>query len=446
MLVKPYNCAADHSATMFSTYSQRSALHSLPQRHAAVGPQQQRPRRSKVPVIVAEGNGDGSNRPRSSKGKSYDNSKRRKGRPAHTRSPYDSPLRDGNRDRLVGLLTERAAKTLLCYLMETNLNVYHWLLAFLKENPIPRNGNWDDVSGETFLRTLLSMPVEVAKFETGRDPMFDNVVACGVDPRSIAQRIMEIRSQLSKEFIQDLTAVDEENSILLRETLQNSLMSSMDMTGAPVQGPNSASSTPSKSHRTPTKDRLDPTPAAPPAAPIPVETPAPTVAETPNPTVAETPVPSFTAQLPPEVAALLKSAYPDGQAPQSLEDLHPEIRELLQLPAAPAPAANTAAAAPVEGAQQVAPAAEKQEEAAQGGSDDAAANDLVGTLEGNQSSDAGSPDDLVITNVAGQKVVLGSGEGAEKVVALSAEASTQQPEANGGNAAGEAAAGEAESS
>ncbi len=27
------------------------------------------------------------------------------------RTPYDSPLRDGNRDRLIGLLTERATKT-----------------------------------------------------------------------------------------------------------------------------------------------------------------------------------------------------------------------------------------------------------------------------------------------------------------------------------------------
>ena len=33
------------------------------------------------------------------------------------RSPYDSPLRDGNRDRLIGLLTERAVKTLMCYLV-----------------------------------------------------------------------------------------------------------------------------------------------------------------------------------------------------------------------------------------------------------------------------------------------------------------------------------------
>jgi hypothetical protein len=29
----------------------------------------------------------------------------------------------------------------------------------------------------------------------GRDSLFDNVTSCGVDPRSIAQRIMDIRTQ-----------------------------------------------------------------------------------------------------------------------------------------------------------------------------------------------------------------------------------------------------------
>lgn len=37
----------------------------------------------------------------------FQGDKRRKGRPAHMRSPYDTPLRDGNRDRVLGLLTER---------------------------------------------------------------------------------------------------------------------------------------------------------------------------------------------------------------------------------------------------------------------------------------------------------------------------------------------------
>lgn len=32
----------------------------------------------------------------------------------------------------------RAAKTLMVYLMETNANVYSWLVNFYKENPIPK--------------------------------------------------------------------------------------------------------------------------------------------------------------------------------------------------------------------------------------------------------------------------------------------------------------------
>jgi len=48
-----------------------------------------------------------SSRPRSDRFAGGSSSKRRRGRPAWMRSPTDSPLRDGNRDRLVGLLTER---------------------------------------------------------------------------------------------------------------------------------------------------------------------------------------------------------------------------------------------------------------------------------------------------------------------------------------------------
>jgi hypothetical protein len=40
-----------------------------------------------------------------------------------------------------------------------------------------------------------------------------------VDPRNLAQRIMDIRSQLAEEFIQDLKQVAEENSLLLRWVL-----------------------------------------------------------------------------------------------------------------------------------------------------------------------------------------------------------------------------------
>jgi hypothetical protein len=37
-------------------------------------------------------------------------------------------------------LVRRAAKTLMIYLMETNANVYSWLVEFYKKNPIPRVG------------------------------------------------------------------------------------------------------------------------------------------------------------------------------------------------------------------------------------------------------------------------------------------------------------------
>lgn len=58
---------------------------------------------------------DGENARRSGKGKSYTNSNRRKGRPAWQRSPDDTPLRDGNRDRLMGLLTDRYVMKCMLY-------------------------------------------------------------------------------------------------------------------------------------------------------------------------------------------------------------------------------------------------------------------------------------------------------------------------------------------
>ncbi|CAL5220007.1 g1952 [Coccomyxa viridis] len=166
--------------------------------------------------------GDGA-RERSRKGNSYENKTRRKGRPAHKRTPDDSPLRDGNRDRLIGLLTERASRTLLYYLSETNQHVYHWLIVYIRENPIPRTGSWDDISGETFLRGLLSRGIEIAQYSVGRDSMYDHFGACGVDPRNLAQRIMEIRTQIANEMIDDLKDIAEENSLLMRESLFASL-------------------------------------------------------------------------------------------------------------------------------------------------------------------------------------------------------------------------------
>lgn len=59
-------------------------------------------------------------------------------------------------------------------------------------------------AGEAFLRQLLSMPIEEAQYAQGklRDTMYNNFASLHVDPRQLAQRIMEIRTQLAKEFTQ----------------------------------------------------------------------------------------------------------------------------------------------------------------------------------------------------------------------------------------------------
>lgn len=60
--------------------------------------------------------------------------------------------------------------------------------------PWVQEGHWADVSGETFLRKLLGSPLEMTKFDfNGRPEMFSCAAPIGVDPRQIAQRIMEIR-------------------------------------------------------------------------------------------------------------------------------------------------------------------------------------------------------------------------------------------------------------
>jgi hypothetical protein len=87
----------------------------------------QLPLSARVPGRDTRDDGGPSLRARSAKGTLYMSATRRRGRPAHQRSPDDSPLRDGNRDRLIGLLTLRAAKTLEYYFMETNLTYHHWL-------------------------------------------------------------------------------------------------------------------------------------------------------------------------------------------------------------------------------------------------------------------------------------------------------------------------------
>jgi len=137
--------------------------------------------------------------------------------------PDDSPLRDGNRDRLVGLLTQRACKTLLFYCSETNQHMYHWLNAFVEQNPIPREGKVEDISGETFLMELMQRPAEQARAQPWLDPLFDCSTPLTVDPRQVAQRIMDIRVQIARELQQDLNKIEEENMEMLRQSLMLSL-------------------------------------------------------------------------------------------------------------------------------------------------------------------------------------------------------------------------------
>lgn len=152
---------------------------------------------------------------------------RRRGRDANKRRPdLDSPLRDGNRDRLSGILTDRASKTLLYYCSETNQNLYRWLYEYIKHNPIPHRGAWEDVSGETFLRTLLTMPVNLdvrTTYGIGVDPMYDCSESLSVDPRQVARRIMEIRTQLANEWKEDLDLIQEENTELMRDAMMSQL-------------------------------------------------------------------------------------------------------------------------------------------------------------------------------------------------------------------------------
>ena len=71
---------------------------------------------------------------------------------------------------------------------------------YINENPIPDAGAWEDVSGETFIRGMLQgegarvIPEVKAALV---DPLFDCSPVLGVDPRQVAQRILDIRKQVS---------------------------------------------------------------------------------------------------------------------------------------------------------------------------------------------------------------------------------------------------------
>jgi hypothetical protein len=108
--------------------------------------------------------------------------------------------------------------------MELNPTLFGWLNNYMKDHKIPKDGNWDDVSGETFLRELLQAPIQETRWgETvGVNSLFDCTGSILVNPRDVAQRIMEIRTQIAKEMIDDLKQVSEENALLMRETVLSS--------------------------------------------------------------------------------------------------------------------------------------------------------------------------------------------------------------------------------
>ncbi|KAG1665227.1 hypothetical protein FOA52_011415 [Chlamydomonas sp. UWO 241] len=235
------------------------------------------------------------------KGKSFERSDRRRGRPAYLRSPDDTPLRDANRDFMLGVLTARAAKTLVIYLEGTNAYASQWLLRFLEQHPITLSGTWEDISGDTFLRQLISTPAEespspaaapadasaapaAASSSSGQQPAGGRAAAAGaplmvagqkqkqrpeqqgqvarkgddtecefgwdaeleecsrdvgallVDPRGLAESILEVRCRLAKEFIADLGLVPEDNNELLRQSLTASLESSLKGVAASPDG------------------------------------------------------------------------------------------------------------------------------------------------------------------------------------------------------------------
>ena len=64
----------------------------------------------------------------------------------------------------------------------------------------------------------------------GREAMYDCVTGCGVDPRNIASRIMDIRSQLAAEFVQDLRNVAEARAAYTTSTVHS------DSSGRPMSG------------------------------------------------------------------------------------------------------------------------------------------------------------------------------------------------------------------
>ena len=109
---------------------------------------------------------------------------------------------------------------MLHYCTETNQHLHGWLSSYVEANPIPTLGSWEDISGDTFLLGLLQQNVVAEiKARPGMDPLFDCSPTLSIDPRQVAQRIMDIRSALAEEFIEDLKGVQDDNLQLLRDCL-----------------------------------------------------------------------------------------------------------------------------------------------------------------------------------------------------------------------------------
>ncbi len=84
--------------------------------------------------------------------------------------------------------------------LATVLPFWPWLptsavgLAAARPRRAAQDGNWSDVSGENFLRTLLTRPVEeISGSFSDEEPQFANASPVGGDPRQTAQRIMDLR-------------------------------------------------------------------------------------------------------------------------------------------------------------------------------------------------------------------------------------------------------------
>lgn len=91
----------------------------------------------------------------------------------------------------------------------------------MRAYPIPRDeGNWEDISGATFLRKLMSMPIGSANVSPKRAAVYEMTRRAGINPREVAASILSIRTQLAVEWCQDLAsgAIEEENATLMRES------------------------------------------------------------------------------------------------------------------------------------------------------------------------------------------------------------------------------------